>query len=62
MVGLGQYHKLRDGLGDDTLRQVIDLWLEGYDREEIAARLRCAVRAVTWKVDVIHQTSLLTGR
>ena len=53
-----QYHSLRDGLGDDTLRQVLDLRLEGYDREEIAGRLGCAVRTVTRKLDVIRQTWL----
>ena len=53
-----QYHNLRDGLGDATLRQVLDLRLEGHDREEIAARLGCAVRTVTRKLDVIRQTWL----
>jgi DNA-directed RNA polymerase specialized sigma24 family protein len=53
-----QYHRLRDGLGDDTLRQVLDLRLEGYDREEIAGRLGCAVRTVTRKLDVIRHTWL----
>ena len=53
-----QYHRLRDLLGDDTLRQVLDFRLEGYDREEIAVRLGCAVRTVTRKLDVIRQTWL----
>jgi DNA-directed RNA polymerase specialized sigma24 family protein len=53
-----QYRRLRDALGDDSLRQVLDLRLEGYDREEIAARLGCAVRTVTRKLDVIRQTWL----
>jgi DNA-directed RNA polymerase specialized sigma24 family protein len=53
-----QYRRLRDGLGDDMLRQVLDLRLEGYDREEIAARLGCAVRTVTRKLVVIRQTWL----
>jgi hypothetical protein len=34
------------------------LRLEGYDREEIAARLGCAGPTVTRKRDVIRQTSL----
>ena len=50
-----QYRRLRDSLGDESLRQVVDLLLEGYDREEIAARLDCAVRTVTRKLDVIRQ-------
>src|SRR5579883_1059683 len=53
-----QYRRLRDALGDDSLRQVLDLRLEGFDREEIAARLGCAVRTVTRKLDVIRQTWL----
>jgi DNA-directed RNA polymerase specialized sigma24 family protein len=53
-----EYRRLRIGLGDDTLRQVLDLRLEGYDREEIAERLGCAVRTVTRKLDVIRQTWL----
>ncbi len=53
-----QYRRLRVGLGDDTLRQILDLRLEGYDREEIAARLGCAVRTVTRKLDVIRQSWL----
>jgi DNA-directed RNA polymerase specialized sigma24 family protein len=53
-----QYRRLRDGLGDDSLRQVLDLRLEGYSREEIAGRLGCAVRTVTRKLDVIRETWL----
>ena len=53
-----QYRRLRASLGDDSLRQVLDLRLEGFDREEIAARLGCAVRTVTRKLDVIRQTWL----
>jgi DNA-binding CsgD family transcriptional regulator len=53
-----QYQDLRARLEDDTLRQVLDLRLEGYSREEIADRLGCAVRTVTRKLDVIRQTWL----
>lgn len=53
-----QYRQLRDALGDESLRQVLDLRLEGHDRKEIAARLGCAVRTVTRKLDVIRQTWL----
>jgi DNA-directed RNA polymerase specialized sigma24 family protein len=53
-----QYRKLREELGDNSLRQVLDLRLEGYEREEIAARLGCTVRTVTRKLDVIRQTWL----
>jgi DNA-directed RNA polymerase specialized sigma24 family protein len=53
-----EYRRLRHVLGDEALRQVLDLRLEGYDREEIAGRLGCAVRTVTRKLDVIRQTWL----
>jgi DNA-directed RNA polymerase specialized sigma24 family protein len=53
-----QYERLRTELGDDMLRRVLDLRLEGYDREEIAAKLGCAVRTVTRKLDVIRQALL----
>jgi DNA-directed RNA polymerase specialized sigma24 family protein len=53
-----QYRRLRAALGDEGLRQVLDLRLEGYDRKEIAARLGCTVRTVTRKLDVIRQTWL----
>jgi DNA-directed RNA polymerase specialized sigma24 family protein len=50
-----QYRRVRSRLGDATLQQVLDLRLEGYDRQEIAVRLGCAVRTVTRKLDVIRQ-------
>jgi DNA-directed RNA polymerase specialized sigma24 family protein len=53
-----QYRRLRGALANDTLRQVLDLRLEGYDREEIAARLGCAVRTVTRNLDLIRQAWL----
>jgi DNA-directed RNA polymerase specialized sigma24 family protein len=53
-----QYRRLRDGLGDDSLRQVLDLRLEGYLQEEIAARMGCALRTVARKLDVIRETWL----
>jgi DNA-directed RNA polymerase specialized sigma24 family protein len=51
-----EYRRLRDELGDDSLREVLDLRLEGHSREEIAERLGCAQRTVTRKLDVIRQT------
>jgi hypothetical protein len=53
-----QYRRLRNALGDEGLREVLDLRLEGHDRNEIAARLGCTVRIVTRKLDVIRQTWL----
>jgi DNA-directed RNA polymerase specialized sigma24 family protein len=58
---LEQYRRLRAGLRDDTLRQVLDPRMEGYDREEIAARLGCAVRTVTRKLDLIRDAWLQGG-
>ncbi len=57
-----QYRQIRAALGDDSLRQVLDLRLEGYDRDEIATRLGCAVRTVTRKLDVIRRTWLESER
>jgi DNA-directed RNA polymerase specialized sigma24 family protein len=51
-----EYRRLRDGLRTEALRQVLDLRLEGYTREEIAQRLGCAERAVKRKLDVIRET------
>ena len=43
---------------DRGARQVLDLRLEGYTREEIAERLGCAERAVRRKLDVIREAWL----
>jgi DNA-directed RNA polymerase specialized sigma24 family protein len=53
-----EYRRLRDGLRTEALRQVLDLRLEGYTREEIAQRLGCAERAVKRKLDVIREAWL----
>ena len=53
-----EYRRLRDGLRTEALHQVLDLWLEGYTREEIAERLGCAERAVKRKLDVIREAWL----
>jgi DNA-directed RNA polymerase specialized sigma24 family protein len=55
-LAVDEYRRLRDGLGSEALRQVLDLRLEGYTREEIAQRLGCAERAVKRKLDVIRET------
>jgi DNA-directed RNA polymerase specialized sigma24 family protein len=54
-----EYRRARDGLGDDSLRLVFDLLLEGYTREEIAIRMSCAVRTVTRKLEIVR--SALAG-
>jgi DNA-directed RNA polymerase specialized sigma24 family protein len=53
-----QYRRLRDGLRTEALRQVLDLRLEGYTREEIAQRLGCAERTVKRKLEVIREAWL----
>jgi DNA-directed RNA polymerase specialized sigma24 family protein len=55
---IDEYRRLRGRLSSDSLRQVLDLRLEGYTREEIAERLGCAERAVKRKLDVIRDTWL----
>ncbi len=50
-----EYRLLHDRLANDTLRQVLDLRLEGYTRDEIAARLGCAQRTVARKLEIIRQ-------
>ncbi len=50
-----EYQRLREELGNEALRHVLDLRLEGYTLEEIAARLNCAERTVIRKLDVIRQ-------
>ena len=49
-----EYLRLGDDLGDDSLRRVLDLRLEGYTRQEIARRLGCAVRTVGRKLELIR--------
>jgi DNA-directed RNA polymerase specialized sigma24 family protein len=53
-----QYRRLRESLGDDVARRVLDLRLEGYSREEIAGRLGCAEKTVTRKLNLIRSTWL----
>ena len=53
-----EYRRLRDGLKSEALRQVLDLRLEGYTREEIAQRLGCAERTVKRKLDLIREAWL----
>jgi DNA-directed RNA polymerase specialized sigma24 family protein len=57
-IVVDEYRRLREALGDDLLRRVLDLRLEGYTREEIAARMGCAVSTVKRKLDMIRQAWL----
>ncbi len=49
-----EYRRLRTRLGDDSLRLVLDLSLEGYGRAEIAQRMGRTVKTVSRKLDVIR--------
>jgi RNA polymerase sigma factor (sigma-70 family) len=49
-----EYRRLRDRLVGEALRQVLDLRLQGYTREEIAERLGCAERTVRRKLERIR--------
>ena len=46
--------RLLDGLGDDSLRRVALLKMEGYANEEIAQQLGCALRTVERKLGLIR--------
>ncbi len=49
-----EYRRVRTRLGDDSLRLVLDLSLEGYDRAEIAQRMGRTIKTVGRKLDVIR--------
>jgi DNA-directed RNA polymerase specialized sigma24 family protein len=53
-----EYQRLWSRLGDDSLRLVLDLSLEGYSREEIAARMGRTTKTVARKQDVIRRVWL----
>jgi DNA-directed RNA polymerase specialized sigma24 family protein len=55
---IDEYRRLRDSLSTEVLRQVLDLRLQGYTREEIARRLGCAERTVKRKLEVIREAWL----
>ncbi len=49
-----EYQRLWARLGDASLRRVLDLRLEGYNRAEIATRMNLTVKTVTRKLSVIR--------
>jgi DNA-directed RNA polymerase specialized sigma24 family protein len=53
-----EYRRLRNGLRTEGARQVLDLRLEGYTREEIAERLGCAESSVKRKLELIREAWL----
>jgi DNA-directed RNA polymerase specialized sigma24 family protein len=50
--------RLLDKLRDDSLRRVALLRMEGYTNDEIARELRCSLRTVARKVELIRRTWL----
>jgi DNA-directed RNA polymerase specialized sigma24 family protein len=55
---IDEYRRLRDRLGSELLRQMLDLRLQGCTREEIAIRLGCAERTVRRKLELIREAWL----
>ena len=48
-----EFQSLLDRLGNESLRKIAVWKMEGLTREEIAERLGCAVRTVSYKLDLI---------
>ena len=53
--------RLLAALGDETLRRVALLRMEGYSDEEIAARVDCSLRTVSRKLALIRKAWLREG-
>ena len=51
------YQRVMDNLGDDTLRKIAQLKLEGYSQQEIAEKLGCVERTVRRKLERIRMIS-----
>ncbi|MGA9921784.1 MAG: ECF-type sigma factor, partial [Isosphaeraceae bacterium] len=49
-----QYSRLLESLGDESLRRIALLKMEGYTLDEIAAQLGCARRTVVNKLQLIR--------
>ncbi len=47
--------QMLDSLGDETLRKIVVLTLEGYKTEEIAGQLGCARRTVERKLQLVRK-------
>ena len=50
----GEVREMLDGLGDELLRQIAILKLEGYTNPEVALRLNIALRSVERKLQLIR--------
>jgi DNA-directed RNA polymerase specialized sigma24 family protein len=51
-----QCRRLLGLLRDDSLRRVAQMRMEGYTNEEVADRLRCSLRTVARKIEIIRRT------
>jgi DNA-directed RNA polymerase specialized sigma24 family protein len=49
-----QFHRLLDLLGDDSLRELALLKLQGFTHDEIAERLQCGLRTVERRLRLIR--------
>ena len=56
-----EYRRLLDRLGDDVLRKVAILRMEGYTTEEIAGQLGCARRTVARQLALIRRILATDG-
>jgi DNA-directed RNA polymerase specialized sigma24 family protein len=56
-----EYRRLFGSLGDESLRVVALMKLEGYSNAEIAQRLDCGLRTVERKLDAIRKRWLAEG-
>ena len=56
-----QSRRLLEGLGEESLRRIALLKMEGYTRDEIAARLGCARRTVARRLELIRKIWLAGG-
>ena len=50
-----EYRRLFGSLGDESLRVVALMKLEGFSNEEIARSLDCSVRTVERKLDLVRK-------
>jgi DNA-directed RNA polymerase specialized sigma24 family protein len=53
-----EYRKLLDRLGDETLRRIAELSVQGYKIDEIAEQLGCARRTIHRKLNLIRAICL----
>jgi DNA-directed RNA polymerase specialized sigma24 family protein len=60
-MGADESRHLLAALGDETLRRIALLWMEGYSDGEIASRLDCGPRTVGRKLKLIRDLRVREG-